>query len=139
MYLGHFKFNKGEATRRVVLTNFSSFHDKVITADAVKIGGGMGNMARNPNAAGSLPNQKSSDSSAIVIKTTIDAKPIEPVISGYPRYTEAARYWLQWAGMLDSIYSVTKGLNDYNDDYQSRGYWVNFLVGGSSVFQANRV
>lgn len=134
LYLGHFKFNKGRSNQaRVVLSNFSSFHDKIITADAVKIGGGMGNMARNPNVAGSLPNQKSSDSSAIAIKTTVDALPIEPVISGYPRYTEAARYWLQWAGMPDSIYSITKGMNDYNDDYQSRGHWVNFLAGGSSV------
>ena len=56
-----------------------------------------------------------------------------PTVSGYPRYTEAARYWLQWAGIPDSIYSKNKGTNDYTDDFQSRALWVNYLAGGSSV------
>ena len=28
-----------------------------------------------------------------------------PEISGYPRYTEGSRYWLQWAGAPDSVYN----------------------------------
>ena len=58
---------------------------------------------------------------------------LKPMTSGYPRYTEGARYWLQWAGVPDSIYSRTKGKNDYSDDFQSRGFWVNYISGGSSV------
>lgn len=53
--------------------------------------------------------------------------------SGYPRYTEAARYWLQWAGFPESVYSTTKGTNDYVDDYKCRGEWVNYISGGSTV------
>ncbi len=50
-------------------------------------------------------------------------------LSGMPRYLEAARYWLQYAGMPDTlVYTPTNYRNDYNDDYQSRGYWVNYLT-----------
>ena len=134
LYLGHFKFNKGRSNHaKIVLTNYSSFKDKIITADAVKIGGGMGNIARNPNEEGTVSNQKSSDSTNLVVKPSNPVQIIAPTISNYPRYTEAARYWLQWAGVPDSIYSRTKGMNDYNDDYQSRGFWVNYISGGSSV------
>ena len=38
-------------------------------------------------------------------------------ISGYPRFTEAARYWMQWAGIPDTIYSDSQGKNDYTNDY----------------------
>jgi hypothetical protein len=57
----------------------------------VKIGGGMGNIARTPLAL-------QADSAATV--------------SGYPRYAEGARYWLQWAGFPESVYSASKGEND---------------------------
>ena len=137
LYLGHFKFNKGRNNQtKIVLTNYSSYRDKIITSDAVKIGGGMGNIARNPNTEGTVSNQKSSDSTSLSLNTTAPVQIIEPVISNYPRYTEAARYWLQWAGVPDSVYSRTKGMNDYNDDYQSRGFWVNYISGGSSVAPA---
>ncbi|HCM19218.1 MAG TPA: xanthan lyase, partial [Porphyromonadaceae bacterium] len=33
----------------------------------------------------------------------------------------------------DSIYNRSESKNDYTDDYQSRGFWVNYLAGGSSV------
>ena len=46
--------------------------------------------------------------------------PIEAETSGYPRFTEAARYWLQWAGMPDSIYSKSAFHNDYQDDIYAR-------------------
>lgn len=116
IYLGHYPLAKGEQPV-VTLTNHSSKAGAVVSADAVKIGGGMGNVARY------LP---ADDSAAETITAT-------PVTSGYPRFTEGARYWLQWAGMPDSVYSPTGNTNDYNDDYRCRGLWVNYLAGGSSV------
>jgi len=127
IYLGHFKFAKGKhQSCKVILSNYSSFKKKQITADAVKIGGGMGNIARHPFVEES--NTKTVDTTQIK-----KLKLIEPKTSTYPRYTEGARYWLQWAGVPDSVYSRTKGRNDYSDDFQSRGFWVNYLAGGSSV------
>jgi len=55
------------------------------------------------------------------------------MISNYPRFTEGSRYWLQWAGAPDSVYTPNKSRNDYNDDYMSRGRWVNYLSGSSPV------
>lgn len=133
IYLGHFMFEKGRNDNaKVVLLNYSAFSKKVVVADAVKIGGGMGNIARAPNQAGVIANQKSSDTTKVET-LTIPTEIQIPKTSKYPRYTEGARYWLQWAGMPDSIYSRTKGKNDYSDDFQSRGYWVNYLAGGSTV------
>ncbi|MEI6752168.1 MAG: xanthan lyase [Paludibacter sp.] len=140
LYLGHFNFDKGRNNQnKVILTNVSSEDDKIITADAVKFGGGMGNMARNPyngiirdtitatthGAADSLITKPMTVASFQTAYT--------PEISQRPRYNEGSRYWLQWAGMPDSIYSRTRGMNDYSDDFQSRGYWVNYLAGGSAV------
>ncbi len=133
LYLGKFNFEKGKNSGKVVLTNYSSEDGKVITADAIKFGGGMGNIARNPNETGSTPNMKSSDSITIVKEPVKPVILYEPEISTYPRYDEGARYWLQWAGIPDSIYSKNQGKNDYTDDFQSRGNWVNYLVGSSSV------
>lgn len=101
IFLGYFQFDAG-AHHKITLSNKSSRTGKIVTADAVKIGGGMGNIGR-------------------------------PEISGYPRYTEGARYWMQWAGVPDSVYNRTEGKNDYTDDYASRGAWVNWLAGGSPV------
>jgi len=133
LYLGHFSFEKGKSTQnKVILTNFSPEDGKIITADAVKFGGGMGNIARNPMPIPVV--LSNSDSIAFPVDSVVKQIFIpEPEISHYPRYTEGARYWLQWAGVPDSIYSRTKGLNDYSDDFQSRGFWVNYLAGGSAV------
>lgn len=107
IYLGNFKFTAHEqAHERIVLTNQSNKSGKIITADAIKIGGGMGNIARSPLES---------------------PYPIEAETSGYPRFTEAARYWLQWAGMPDSIYSKSAFHNDYQDDIYARPQWVNYL------------
>ncbi|MBO4370431.1 MAG: hypothetical protein J5808_03605 [Paludibacteraceae bacterium] len=56
--------------------------------------------------------------------------------NGYPRYSEAALYWLKDAGLPDSIvYDQKKGVkSDYYDDIFSRSKWVNFLAGGSEVY-----
>lgn len=109
IYLGTFGFNAGRSNEcKVVLSNLSSKAGRVVTADAVKIGGGMGNIARHEQ------------------------------LSGYPRFCEAARYWLQWAGIPDSVYSESNGKNEYTDDYKCRGIWVNYLAGGSAVNPAEK-
>lgn len=106
VYLGSFPFTADKRHHAIVeLTNHSS-EKGMVTADAVKIGGGMGNVARHGANA-------------------------DYNVSGYPRFTEAARYYLQWAGAPDSVYCVTEGESDYTDDFKSRGLWVNWLLGGS--------
>ena len=90
IYLGHYDLAKGKQQRPVVeLSNVSADDDAVVSADAVKIGGGMGNVAR-----------------------TAKGSEIPPYASGSPRFTEGARYWLQWAGMPKEVYSESKGEND---------------------------
>lgn len=108
IYLGTFPFDQGAAKGQgVYLTGKTARSKAVITADAVKFGGGTGNILRGGE------------------------KPGEGTVSGYPRFTEAARYWLQWAGFPDSVYAPNKLASDYRDDFQSRGHWVNLLSDGS--------
>lgn len=113
IYLGHFPFEKGNETAIVELLNDGEKGHSV-SADAIKIGGGMGNVAR-------------------IVKEPLDDIEYEYVTSGYPRFTEGARYFLQWAGAPDSVFTPTDYVKDYNDDYLSRGHWVNWLAGGSSM------
>ena len=131
IYIGTFYFNKGKSDNQFVkLSNITSKKGELITADAVKFGGGMGNIARKP---GEKEMEANNPSSSTTPAATIPAFPfdVKAETSGYPRYTEGSRYWLQWAGFCDTIYSVNKNMNDYNDDYMSRGRWVNALTGGS--------
>lgn len=115
IYLGTFEFGKG-TDGYVMLDNvtpagraFSS--GKVVTADAVKIGGGMGNIARKD----------------------IRDRRAQPELSGLPKAAEGARYWMQWAGVDSTVYSQNEQKNDYRDDFMARGKWVQELSGGSSV------
>ena len=134
LYLGNFKFDAGRNNQyKVVLTNYSSVSNRIVTADAVKFGGGMGNVARKPSQILKPLIKSKSDSLSLMGYPLANPVVYETHTSGYPRFTEGARYWLQWAGIPDSIYSKSKGENDYTDDFQSRGNWVNFLAGGSSV------
>jgi len=130
IYLDKFYFKKGKnpETASIILES-----DKSFNFDAVKIGGGTGNVARRPSAeikpkAWSLKGKKKSffdDKNKKVNPENFTWK-----TSNMPRYMEAARYYLQYCGMPDSIvYSLSHGQNDYNDDYQSRGEWVNYLMG----------
>lgn len=117
IYLGTYPLTKGQSEKPLVtLTAQGGKKNEVISADAIKIGGGMGNIAR----------------AAQVIDQNGDTV-TEYIASGYPRFTEGARYWLQWAGMPDSVYTMNNGKNDYNDDYTSRALWVNYMAGGSSM------
>ena len=115
IYLGTFEFDKG-SEGYVSLTNESPEGYKfksgsIVTADAVRFGGGMGNIARAPK----------NDKEAV------------PEISGMPRSAEGARYWLQWAGVSDKIFSQNEEEDDYKDDYMSRGDWVEWISRGSEM------
>lgn len=114
IYLGTFEFDKG-TKGYVTLSNVApkghAFEKgSVVTADAVRFGGGMGNIARK--AKGSKE---------------------EAVVSGMPRSAEGARYWLQWAGVDPEIYSPNEMKDDYGDDYMSRGDWVEWISRGSDM------
>ena len=132
IYLGHFDFEQGRnADGRVVLSNVTNRHGEIVTADGVKIGGGRGNIARGVTLdKKATANVHSASSSQ---EEDAPTTPYPSETSGYPRFTEAARYWMQWAGIPDSIYSPTNGKNDYTDDYRGRGKWVNYLAGGTSA------
>lgn len=133
IYLGTFLFDKGKSSEcRVELSNKSSKQGFVVTADAVKIGGGMGNIARRPSLE-ATENVRSSDEKTKSQTADVPQVDYPYQLSTYPRFAEAARYWLQWTGAPDSIYSPTHGTNDYVDDYKCRGLWVNWLSGGSVV------
>lgn len=113
IYLGKFLFDPGEQAV-VTLSNASRQAGRLLSADAVKIGGGYGNIART--VCDSL--------------RAADREYLEET-SGYPRFCEGARYWLQWAGFDEKVYSPKEGADDYKDDYMSRAHWVNALMGGS--------
>ncbi|MEG1885761.1 MAG: xanthan lyase [Alistipes sp.] len=114
IYLGHFMLPKGDNIEVVTLTNLSSHLKRSVSADAVKIGGGYGNIIRS--VGDSLRMQKHH---------------LDEETSGYPRFCEGARYWLQWAGFDEEVYTPKANTDDYKDDYMSRAHWVNALMGGS--------
>ena len=115
IYLGTFEFAAG-TDGYVSLTNetpegFRHSNGSIVSADAVRFGGGMGNIARKPKAD----------------------KDAAPEISGMPRYAEGARYWLQWAGVSEELFSQNEEKDDYKDDYMSRGDWVEWISRGSEM------
>ena len=101
VYLGTFQFDAGTSIENSVILTNSSQHQGVITADAVRFGGGMGNISRGGS------------------------------VSGLPRCLEGARYTAQWAGMPYSIYGGYKGEDDYKDDINTRSLMTNWVGGGS--------
>lgn len=129
IYLGTFLFNKGKDSSSSSV-EVTAADDGYIGLDAIKFGGGMGNVARRP-ASEFIPNVLSvKDGMHSDAKASNDSVSYTWQISGKPRFLEGARYFLQYAGMPDSlVYSPNDNKNDYNDDYQSRGNWVNYLAG----------
>ncbi len=108
LYVGKFLFNKDEENY-VELSNKSQQVGKYITADAIRIGGGMGIVKRNGST------------------------------SGRPKFVEAAKYYLQYAGMPDTlIYNFNNNKNDYSDDYRSRNEYANYLIGAPFGPNKNR-
>ena len=114
IYLGHFDFAEGDERVLVSLSNKSAQAGKKVSADGVKIGGGYGNVARTV--------------SAHLQKEDID---YEALTSEYPRFCEGSRYWLQWSGFAEDVYTPKENKDDYKDDFMSRAHWVNALMGGS--------
>ena len=133
IYLGTFAFDKG-TKGKVVLSNLSKDKNAVVTADAVRFGGGMGNIARSADGNLIWPNSKKDRATAPKPRSEWQPKLNIPYeTSGYPRFEEGARYYMQWAGVPDSIYSPTHGMDEYADDYKNRGIWVNWLLGGTKA------
>ena len=137
VYLGTFTFDGDKANNYVSIAAAANGKD-VVTTDAVKFGGGMGSVARYKQPD-SFENVKSSkqltiDSEQLTVDSTeLLASQANAITSGLPRYIEAARYWMQYSGIPDSIYNYTDSKNDYVDDYAARGIWVNYLAGGSAA------
>ncbi len=134
IYLGTFAFDKG--TRgKVVLTNVSKKEHLVVTADAVRFGGGMGNIARCADSDSISSYTKGKGNATLYARNEWQPRlDYQPEVSGYPRYLEGARYYMQWAGIPYSIYSPSRGKNDYTDDFKNRGVWVNYLAGGTKAW-----
>lgn len=101
VYLGTFDFDKGSNDYGMVVLSNQSKSKGVVCADAVRFGGGMGNIIRKGK------------------------------ISGLPRYLEGARYSAQWYGMPYDVYSPSRSTNDYNDDINTRGNATNYISGNS--------
>ena len=101
VYIGTFDFDRGSSRANCVILNNVSNQKGVVTADAVRFGGGMGNITRGGS------------------------------ISGMPRCLEGARYFAQWAGAPYDVYSSKNGQDDYADDINVRSYMTNWLGGGS--------
>ena len=97
IYLGTFEFGKGACM--VTLDNRGR-SGKVVTADAVKIGGGMGKVARGPVNGEMHP-------------------------SGVPSYMEGALYWMAWAGAGEEITGLWP--KDYTNDFADRGPWTEMM------------
>lgn len=111
IYLGTFKFPMGKNSDFAALriSNKTSVANEVISTDAVRFGGGYGIIERNGKT------------------------------SGKPKFLEGARYWLQFAGINDSlVFNINGDSLDYKDDYQSRGEWVNYLIGAPFGPNINR-
>lgn len=136
VYLGTFAFDSDKTNNYVSVTAAANGKD-IVTTDAVKFGGGMGSVARykQPDSFENIPSSKDLPESdvAIIDSAELLANQANAITSGLPRYIEAARYWMQYAGIPDSIYNYTDSKNDYIDDYASRGIWVNYLAGGSAA------
>ncbi len=134
IYLGTFRFPGSEsptAKNTAVTVSLQGREGEVISVDAVRFGGGMGNVARRPSAT-LVPNVQSvRDTTTALAGSGAGVQGLYSwKTSGKSRYREAARYYLQYAGFPDTlVYSLNEGRNDYNDDYQSRGEWVNYLMG----------
>lgn len=101
VYLGTFDFDEGCSPDNCVLLTNQSRHVGMVTTDAVRFGGGMGNIERGGTT------------------------------SQLPRCMEGARYYAQWAGMPYRVYSSKDGTNDYADDINARSLMLNELCGGS--------
>ena len=105
VYLGTFEFREGQREDQMVILTNQSKYTGVVSADAVRFGGG----------------------SAIVDRGDGDSLST----SSLPRYYEGARYHAQWAGFPVERYANYQGTKDYAEDINSRSLVTNYLLGGS--------
>lgn len=107
VYLGTFEFSQGlHDSGMVTLTNQSAHKGHVVSADAVRFGGGMGN---------------------VVPGSTYDLLHT----SGMPRWVEGAKYATFWYGFPYNIHSGRFDNDDYKSDINARSAAVNYLSRGS--------
>jgi N-acetylmuramoyl-L-alanine amidase len=99
VHLGSFFFRQSTPAR-VTLDNQSAQPGRVVVADAVRIGAGLGSIAR-----GGGP-------------------------SGRPRWQEAARYWAQYQGAPSSVWDSISGGQDNDDDVTARPRFSEWHGGG---------
>ena len=139
IYLGTFDFNTGKHPEMGMVTvSCPGGTQGTVSLDAVKFGGGMGRVARRPSNE-MVSNKKSSQLNTDNQIIASNPQLFDYKLSGKASYLEGARYYLQGAGFPDSlVYNPNKDKNDYNDDYQSRGLWVNYLIGKPSGLVNNR-
>ena len=105
VYLGTYQFLEGQRDDQMVILTNRSKHTGVVSADAVRFGGG----------------------SAIVSRGCCDTVHT----SRMPRYYEGARYNSQWSGFPIERYANYHGEKDYAEDINSRSLVTNYLLGGS--------
>ena len=100
VYLGTFEFDAGD-DGCVILTNDVpegvTAQGSIVTADAVRFGGGMGKVARGVEGG-------------------------ELTTSGLPCYTEGALYSMQFSGF--DMHLMDEWEREYTKEYASRGVWV---------------
>ncbi|MCB9888697.1 MAG: N-acetylmuramoyl-L-alanine amidase [Planctomycetes bacterium] len=87
-WLGAFSFRKADGAK-IVLDNLGPAN-QIVVADAVRIGGGVGSIARGSSGT-----------------------------SNKPRWQECSRYWTQFAGAPATVWDTTSG-EDNNDDVTAR-------------------
>lgn len=106
VYLGTFDFDGGATTSNLVALTNESAQNGVVSADAVRFGGGMGSVLRG-------------------------AENDSQTLSGRPRWIEGARYWTHYAGYPYEVYGNKNSQHDYNEDINARSLASNLLAGGS--------
>ncbi len=127
IYAGKYFFDKNQSHTITLYNKGAS--GTVVTADAIRVGGGMGNIER-----GVYPSViQTKDNPPFISDYQTDEKPIN---YNRARFTEAARYYLQFAGIPDSLIINQKKdiVSDYHDDIFGRANWVNYLMGGSAMY-----
>ena len=106
VYLGTFEFMEGQHDDQMVILTNRSKHTGVVSADAVRFGGGSSIISRGE-------------------RDTLN-------VSRMPRYYEGARYYSQWSGFPVWRYAKYQGEKDYAEDINARSLVTNYLLGGSA-------
>lgn len=112
VYLGTFEFSRGTHDTGMVVLSNQSKGKGIVCADAVRFGGGMGNVTQ-ASFSRQIPT------------------------SGLPRWAEGAKYSTLWYGFPRSVHTDAFGTDDYRNDINSRSAAVNMLSRGS-VYNSQR-